>query len=521
MRKFFAILLVLLCSFAYSRSWIALFGSYDCEECASVKEDWAESFNRPDDPILIFLPIEHLPNYYLLSRIETALQVKEKATTFPVIMLGKRLMGNVEAFWELEEEFNKLAAEAPRLPETEQFFKLAETATTPVVKLEVKETSSQKPSEQPSQQPDASSPPPTAPPRLAFFRQKNCAKCSRQDKELELLKHNLPDVEIAAFDVSELASQAMLTRFHNHFNLPRTKQSIIPLIAWSDGYVTGRLAEAAELQEKLAQAKGNCFWLPPITDEELEAEKKRERSLLDTFVIIEVITSGLGDGINPCAFATSLFLISYLLMRHRRRREIAAIGIAFCVGVFGAYLLFGIGLSFLIDFLNRFTWVKSGLYILFAVISAVLAVLHLRDALIFRKTGKTSDMDMGLSKETHRSIHGKIREFVEHQSWLMVPAAVVLGAVVSSMEFACTGQIYLPTLIAINSAGVNAKSFALLLLYNVCFILPLLVVTGFALFGTGLKAVTTWAQNNVFSTKVAMAIIFAVIAVIMIVLVLI
>ena len=514
MRKFLAII-VLLCSFAYSRSWIALFGSYDCEECASVKEEWAESFNRTDDPVLIFLPIEHLPNYYLLSRIETALQVKEKANTFPVIMLGRRLMGNVEAFWELEEEFNKLAAEAPHLPETEQFFKLAETATTPVVKLEVKDAPPQKPSEQP-----ATSPQPAAPPRLVFFRQKNCSKCSRQDKELELLKHNLPDVEIAAYDVADLASQAMLTRFHNHFKIPRSKQSIIPLIVWNDGYVTGRLAEAAELQEKLAQAKGDCFWLPPITDDELEAEKKRERSLLDTFVTIEVITSGLMDGINPCAFATSLFLISYLLMRHRRRRDIAAIGCAFCMGVFGAYLLFGLGLSFLIDFLNRFPWVKSSLYILFAVISAVLAVLHLRDALIFRKTGKASDMDMGLSKETHRGIHNKIREFMEHQSWLMVPAAVVLGAVVSSMELACTGQIYLPTLIAINSAGVNAKSFALLLLYNVCFILPLLVVTGFALFGTGLKAVTTWAQNNVFSTKIAMAIIFAVIAVIMIVLVL-
>jgi len=107
---------------------------------------------------------------------------------------------------------------------------------------------------------------------------------------------------------------------------------------------------------------------------------------------------------------------------------------------------------------------------------------------------------------------------MEHQTWLMVPAAMVLGAVISSMEFACTGQIYLPTLIAINSAGVNAKSFCLLLLYNVCFILPLLVVTGLALFGTGLKAATTWAQNNVFSTKVMMAALFAVIAVIMIVL---
>ena len=513
MRKPLSILLVLLCSLAYSRSWIALFGSYECADCASVKEEWSESFNRPDDPVLFFLPIEHLPNYNLLSRIETVLQVKEKANSFPIILLGKQLIGDVEAFWKLEQDFNKLAAEAPRLPETELFFKLAETAANPVVKIELEEKTTDK--QPPSPQQEAKTL------HLAFFRQKNCAKCSRQDKELELLKHNLPEVEIAAFDVAELSSQAMLTRFHNHFSLPRTKQSIIPLIVWSNGYITGRLAEAAELQEKLSHAQGDCFWLSPITAEELEAERKRERNLLDTFLIIEVITSGLGDGINPCAFATSLFLISYLLMRHRRRREIAAIGGAFCIGVFGAYLLFGIGISFLIDFLNRFAWVKSGLYILFAIISAVLAVLHLRDALIFRKTGKASDMDMGLSKETHRGIHSKIRAFMEHQTWLMIPAAVVLGAVVSSMELACTGQIYLPTLIAINSAGINAKSFSLLLLYNVCFILPLLVVTGLALFGTGLKAVTTWAQNNVFSTKVTMAIIFAVIAVIMIVLVLI
>ncbi len=514
MRKFLAILLVLLCSLAYSRGWIVLFGSYDCADCASVKKEWAENFNRPDDPVLFFLPIEHLPNYNLLSCIETTLQVKEKANSFPIILLGKQLISDVEEFWKFEEEFNKLAAEAPRIPETELFFKLAETATTPVVKLELDEETAGKQTLQHPQQEAKTL-------HLAFFRQKNCAKCSRQDKELEILKQNLPDLQIDAFDVAELSSQAMLTRFHNHFSFPRTKQSIIPLIVWSDGYITGRLAEVAELQEKLVNAQGECFWLSPITTEELEAEKKRERGLLDTFVTIEVITSGLGDGINPCAFATSLFLISYLLMRHRRRREIAAIGGAFCLGVFGTYLLFGIGLSFLIDFLNRFSWVKSGLYILFAVISAVLSVLHLRDALIYRKTGKASDMDMGLSKETHRGIHSKIREFMGHQSWLMIPAAVVLGAVVSSMEFACTGQIYLPTLIAINSAGVNAKSFSLLLLYNICFILPLLVVTGLALFGTGLKAVTTWAQNNVFSTKVSMAAIFAVIAVIMIVFVLI
>ena len=515
MKRLAVVIALLLCSFAYSRSWIALFGSYDCEDCAAVKAKWAKRHNRPDSPVLIFLPIEHTPNYYLLSRLETALKTESKSSSFPIILLGDRLIGDVGAFWKLEEQFGKLAAEAPRIPDTEEFFRLAETATGPVVKMELKKRAKAKPE---PVEPEAAKPEPAQAPAkvsLAFFRQKNCAKCSRQDKELELLKQALPELQVTAYDIAELPSQAMLTRFHDHFAVPRTSRNIVPLVAWSDGYITGRLAEAGELKEKLAAAQGECFWLAPLAQEELEAEKAREHKLLDAVLISAVVSSGLLDGINPCAFATSIFLISYLLMRRRRRRDILLIGLSFCLGVFGAYLLFGLGISFLIDFLNRFAWIKSALYILFALISAVLAVLHLRDALIFRRTGRSSDMEMGLSKETHRGIHSKIRAFMEHQSWMMAPAAVVLGAVVSSMELACTGQIYLPTLVAINRESVNLNSLMLLVLYNICFILPLLLVTWLALTG-GVKAVTTWAQNNVFSTKVTMAALFAVIAAIMI-----
>ena len=64
-------------------------------------------------------------------------------------------------------------------------------------------------------------------------------------------------------------------------------------------------------------------------------------------------------------------------------------------------------------------------------------------------------MDMGLSKETHRGIHEKIRKFTTVHAWLLGPAAIVLGAIVSSMELVCTGQILLPVLTVLMKDGIT------------------------------------------------------------------
>ena len=503
------ILLCITCAFAQARPWIALFGSYDCDECAGVKKTWTEEFNSADDPVLVFLPIEHIPNYALLNEIEKRLEIKEKTTSFPTFLLGRQIIGDIDKFWELEDDFNRLAAEVPDIPETKQIQAAADKATTPLITLEVTADSAKELAQTNAQ---------TA--RLAFFHQKNCAKCSRQEKELELLQKRMPNLVIDRFDSADAATAVMLTRFHSHFNVPRTDKNLIPLLCWSDGYVTGRLAEAQELQDALSKGGNDCFWLPPPTDDELKAEDIRQNKALEAFHLSLVVSGALADGINPCAFATSLFLISYLLMKRRRKRDIVIVGLSFCAGVFVAYFLYGLGLSFLVDFLNRFKWIKSAFYIIFAVISLILAILHLRDAFKFKKSGDASDMDMGLSKETHRGIHGKIHKYLEHDSWLLAPASFLLGMIVSSMEFACTGQVYFPIIMAIMSKGFTPKALWLLIVYNVCFILPLLLVTAVALRGTGIKSLSNWARTHVFGTKIAMSVIFAVIAVAMLLVVL-
>ncbi len=488
-----------------ARPWIAIFGSYDCMECAAVKQEWAREHAAPEDPVLLFLPIEHPRNYALLTRLEEQLEVREKGTSFPVFLVGNRMLPTVAEFRALLPQIRTLATEPCTAPVAHYLAEAAETATESIVTLLVQKQS-------PTPKPAETTPAPPKP-QLAFFEQPACAKCSRQQKELELLLEQMPSLQLERFDVTTLDGRAMLARFHQaHPEVPRDHRNLAPMVCWADGFITGRLAEATELRDALLHAKGEPFWSAPLTEAERQAERQAAHALVDTILLTQVITGGLLDGINPCAFATSIFLISYLLFLKKRPREIALVGFGFCTGVFLAYFLYGLGISFLLDFLTRFSHFRQVLYGVFALISLTLAIGSLVDAFRYRRSGRTSDMTFGLSGDTHRSINDKIRTLADKGTLLLLPASVALGAVVSSMELACTGQIYAPVLAAINADGFTWRAVLLTLLYNLLFIVPLVVITILACRGVGAQSLAAWAKRHVFPTKLVMAILLFVIA---------
>ncbi|HOX23742.1 MAG TPA: hypothetical protein PLL10_09775, partial [Elusimicrobiales bacterium] len=71
------------------------------------------------------------------------------------------------------------------------------------------------------------------------------------------------------------------------------------------------------------------------------AELKKEFS---AFSASAIISSGLIDGINPCAFAVIVFFISFLAVYGYSKKEIAVVGSAYCLGVFAAYMVIGLGI---------------------------------------------------------------------------------------------------------------------------------------------------------------------------------
>ena len=486
--------------------WYILFGSDGCDECQEIKELWEEISELPGRPRLLYVNIDRQENYQLLKTIEEQLQVKRPGNTFPIVLFGSEMLNGTDELLEhLQKAGDKLppAPDIPALKKLEQAVRASEDA---VITYDAESRAA--PAMVAGESAGHQFP-------LLYFLQKGCQNCSRQLRELQLLSRLLPGLQVDCSDIGTEAGQLLLQRAREQLKIPLNDENLTPMVAWQDGYIAKRLARAEELQAVLRPASDDIFWTKAVTMQERQALQRSQGNLLQQATLTVIAVAGLIDGINPCAFATSIFLIGYLLYLKRRPRQIILVGVCFCVGVFASYLLFGLGFSFLIDFLGRMIWVKPLLYLLFGLAALLLAVLHIRDAWRFRASGKSSDMDLGLSQQTHRRIHDQIKKLTAVQSRLLIPAALLLGIVVSSMELACTGQIYLPTLAAINSAGVNLRAFSLLLLYNFFFIIPLLIVTGLAALGIGGKALAGWARRHVFPTKILMAWLFTCLAALM------
>jgi cytochrome c biogenesis protein CcdA/glutaredoxin len=509
-----ALLLFLTMGSLQARTWFALFGSDDCDECAQIKAMWKSRPQPAKDPVLIYICIDKNENYAFLKKIEKELNITRPSLSFPVLLLGQTMIAGLEGFLD---EFDNLEQRLGKIPEHPLLQPLQQLANTTDGNMTAWNASRETPAyAQPSSDMAVL---PEQKAELLYFLAKGCQKCSRQLRELHQLKEQIPSLQLSCYDVATADGQILLQRTVNHFQIPQGDDNLAPLVAWNHGYVTGRLATAEELAQALtaqAEDKAEPFWHAPISQKERQDWTSRQTSLTDTATIGLVFLAGLFDGLNPCAFATSIFLIGYLLYLKRKPKDIVIVGASFCFGVFLTYLLFGFGLSFLIDFLNSFFWIKTVIYLLFALAALILAVMNIKDGLSYRRTGKTQDMDLGLSLDTHRKIHDRIKAMTAKAStWLMAPAAVVLGTVVSSMELACTGQIYLPTLAAINSQGLDFRATMLLLLYNLAFIIPLVIISILAAMGFGAKRIAAWAKDNLANTKFILAAIFLAIAILM------
>ena len=119
-----------------------------------------------------------------------------------------------------------------------------------------------------------------------------------------------PGLQTSAYDVTTLEGQAMLSRARKALHIPLDDKNLAPMVAWGDGYVTGRLATADEIQTALETTPADdAFWLRPLSQDELQGEQDRMNAFLKTLTWGGIVLGGLVDGVNPCAFATSIFTV--------------------------------------------------------------------------------------------------------------------------------------------------------------------------------------------------------------------
>ena len=336
---------------------------------------------------------------------------------------------------------------------------------------------------------------------ITYFHKRGCQKCVRASETLKRLKTEYPQIVVEKRYAK--ADQQLLEAMGALYNVPEVKRLTTPAVFIGDDYLLDELDEA-QLEEIVGTylATGVASRISEAEANTGEAESEIV-ARFSAFGTLAVAGAGLLDGINPCAFATIVFFISYLSLVGRSRREMLVAGGAFAAAVFVTYLLLGMGLLKFLSFLNEFSVVAKCVYLLAAIGTFTLAFLSIYDA-IKAKQGKVKEITLQLPKALKQRIHKVIREQTRTSS--VVIGALVIGFAISALELVCTGQVYLPTITFVMGVeGMRTNALAYLILYNLMFITPLLIVFGFVYWGTTSMQLGGVLQRHLMPVKVGTA----------------
>jgi cytochrome c biogenesis protein CcdA len=95
-----------------------------------------------------------------------------------------------------------------------------------------------------------------------------------------------------------------------------------------------------------------------------------------------------------------------------------------------------------------------------------------------------------------------------------IASAVISAVVVAFLEFSCTGQVYIPTIFFVSGlSDLKFRALWFLILYNIAFIIPLIVLFLLAAFGLSSEKLYGFMRRRTLFLKIATAIIFLALAV--------
>ena len=349
-----------------------------------------------------------------------------------------------------------------------------------------------------------------APPSIwaAYFYEVGCQECSRAEYDIRYAQSKYPQLLVEEYNAQEDA--ALAEWLSARAGVPDEQHLATPAFFVGDEYLIGTdiTSEAMlALAEKYAPSGAERVWANFNPEEGEQSIIERFKS----FGVLTVVFAGLVDGLNPCAFATLIFFVSYLTLSGREGREVLVVGTTFTLGVFLAYLVVGVGFYKVLDLLgDLLTTLGRWVYGLTALLCAGLAVFSFLDFLKARR-GEIGDMALNLPHGLRMRINAVIRR--GRKSRAFVAGTFVTGVVVSFLELACTGQVYLPTIIfVVSQPEMRARAVLFLVLYNLLFILPLVVVFVLVYYGTGSKQLTRFLQRRAAMIKLGMALLFTALA---------
>ena len=214
-----------------------------------------------------------------------------------------------------------------------------------------------------------------------------------------------------------------------------------------------------------------------------------------------VLVSGFADGLNPCAFALLVLFATYTLTlvnsvtsdgspTMEARRRLLGAGSLYVGAVWITYFLIGLGLFSFLGWLGQDHLVTR----VAAVLALFMALWMLKDVFL---------PGWGPSLMAPAGTHGRMHRAIERGG---LGGMLGAGVLVGICTVPCSGAIYLDIVTVLNASGGGTTGLALLALYNLAYIAPLLILLGAVSDRRVLGRLGRWNQSNSPWVKAGLAI---------------
>lgn len=194
----------------------------------------------------------------------------------------------------------------------------------------------------------------------------------------------------------------------------------------------------------------------------------RELDARNTSLPLFTLLIAGADSFNPCSFYILLILLS-LITRTRSRKRMLLVG-----GIF-------ISLSGIIYFLFTAAWLNLWFFmgriylitLIAGIIAVMVAIISIKDFFFFKK-----GISLGIPDSAKPKIFERMRKLLESPSLpAVIVGTVVLGVLVNLYELLCTPGFPLvyTRVLALHDLSM-VQYYAYLVLYNVIYVVPLLII---------------------------------------------
>lgn len=252
----------------------------------------------------------------------------------------------------------------------------------------------------------------------------------------------------------------------------------IPALIIDDKMIVGDQPIIDGFQNAIENSQGTSVQFVDSFRNDNPTQKQNAANGVPIFVLL---SAAFVDASNPCALAVLVLLLATVISAKGKKYALLS-GFMFSLAIFISYFLMGIGLYKAIGAVG----ISKYLSLSVGILAILLALANFKDVFWYGK---------GFIMEVPLSWRPKMQEIIKKATSPL--SAFGIGFVVSLFLVPCASGPYVVILGMLAQKVDTAKTLSLLVLYNLVFVSPMILITlGMYFFNAKLTKIENWRRGH-------------------------